>query len=485
MSKVYVFNDFGGPENQQLVDRPAPAGPGELAVKVRAATSTQSTTRSALALGTDLPLPPPWVRRSPASSPPSATAWKASRWAMRSSVRSPRIRAFAQDTIVRATEAVAKPEEISFADAATIPVAAATAYDATHQIELEAGQTLLIPRRRAAASGSWPPRSAGSTSSPSSASPRRPSAKSSSPPGPPSSPPGRAWPTVCARSPPRDWTHRRPGRRGCPAPGRRTGHQPSRIISAADPATATEIGGSALERTSEAMAKITGVIEYGLVDPHVTARYPSNKPARPSSQSRLATPPARPSSSPTAPDAGRPVAPVKQPCATGPLKGVRLASTAATRLDMGHQAAARLLLTGESHLHVPQDGAPDDEGLMRFLWRAASMTEQVRDATEGNSTAAVGSFRIGSGCTARQVSLEGVQAIGGDGDEHHAAWRDARPAPRGHPYRTGPDAHTDIASAEKATPMTTARAALMGIPVTALTTMSPGPRRPRRARRSW
>jgi hypothetical protein len=63
---------------------------------------------------------------------------------MRSSVRSPRIRAFAQDTIVRATEAVAKPEEISFADAATIPVAAATAYDATHQIELEAGQTLLI-----------------------------------------------------------------------------------------------------------------------------------------------------------------------------------------------------------------------------------------------------------------------------------------------------------------------------------------------------
>ena len=34
MSTVYVFTDFGGPETQQLLDRPAPQpGPGELAVE--------------------------------------------------------------------------------------------------------------------------------------------------------------------------------------------------------------------------------------------------------------------------------------------------------------------------------------------------------------------------------------------------------------------------------------------------------------------
>jgi len=50
----------------------------------------------------------------------------------------------AEHTVILASTAVAKPEEISFTDAATIPVAAATAYDATHQIELEPSQTLLL-----------------------------------------------------------------------------------------------------------------------------------------------------------------------------------------------------------------------------------------------------------------------------------------------------------------------------------------------------
>lgn len=47
----------------------------------------------------------------------------------------------------------------------------------------------------------------------------------------------------------------------------------TRIISAADPDTAAELGGLALARTDEAMAKITEVIQYGLVDPHVDAQF--------------------------------------------------------------------------------------------------------------------------------------------------------------------------------------------------------------------
>src|SRR5699024_2972210 len=56
----------------------------------------------------------------------------------------PRQGGLAEHTLLRASTTVIKPEEISFIDAATIPVAAATAYDATHQIELEPGQTLLL-----------------------------------------------------------------------------------------------------------------------------------------------------------------------------------------------------------------------------------------------------------------------------------------------------------------------------------------------------
>ena len=47
----------------------------------------------------------------------------------------------------------------------------------------------------------------------------------------------------------------------------------TRIISAADPDTAAELGGLALARTNEAMGKITEVIQYGLVDPHVDAQF--------------------------------------------------------------------------------------------------------------------------------------------------------------------------------------------------------------------
>lgn len=48
---------------------------------------------------------------------------------------------------------------------------------------------------------------------------------------------------------------------------------PSRVLTTADPDAARELGGAAVERTDEALEKITGVIQYGLVDPTVTARY--------------------------------------------------------------------------------------------------------------------------------------------------------------------------------------------------------------------
>jgi len=277
MSKVYVFNDFGGPENQQLVDRPAPPpGPGELAVKVRAAgvNPIDHKIRSG-ALGTDLPLPAPMGQEI--AGVVTTIGDGVEGFAVGDAILgpvAPGYGAFAQDTIVRATEAVAKPEEISFADAATIPVAAATAYDATHQIELEAGQTLLILGAgggvglMAAQIGRVHQFTVIGIASET----KRQIVEST---GATFVPSGKGVADRVREVAPEgldlivDLVGGDALRQVAAL-----ATSPSRIISAADPATATEIGGSALERTSEAMAKITGVIEYGLVDPHVTARYP-------------------------------------------------------------------------------------------------------------------------------------------------------------------------------------------------------------------
>src|SRR5699024_4743792 len=55
--------------------------------------------------------------------------------------------------------------------------------------------------------------------------------------------------------------------------------EPSRIVSAADADTATELGGAGRERTEGALEKITGVVQYGLVDPHVSMTFPLERAA--------------------------------------------------------------------------------------------------------------------------------------------------------------------------------------------------------------
>src|SRR5699024_1551199 len=54
---------------------------------------------------------------------------------------------------------------------------------------------------------------------------------------------------------------------------------PSRIVSAADADTATELGGAGRERAEGVLGKITGVVQYGLVDPHASATFPLEKAA--------------------------------------------------------------------------------------------------------------------------------------------------------------------------------------------------------------
>lgn len=282
MSTVFVFTAHGGPESQELTTRPVPVpGPGELGVKVHAAgvNPVDWKIRSG-ALGTDRELPAPMGQE--VSGVVTAVGAGVDGFAVGDAVLgrvAPGWGGYAHDTIIAAGDAVAKPEEISFRDAATIPVAGATAYDGTHQIELEPGQTLLILGAGGGVgtmaaqiggvhkfvvigvAGEGKQELVESTGATFVAS-------------------GAGVADRVREIAPEgvdlilDLVGGRPLRE---IAGLVT--DPARIISAADPDTASELGGAPLAATDEAMGKITDVIKYGLVDPHVTATYPLDRAA--------------------------------------------------------------------------------------------------------------------------------------------------------------------------------------------------------------
>jgi len=180
---------------------------------------------------------------------------------------------FADHTLLRAADAVVKPDEVSFADAATIPVAGTTAYDLTHQIELEAGQSLLIlgagggVGMMAAQIGKVHQFQVIGVASEA----KRGLVEST---GATFVASGDGFPEAVRRLAPDgvdlvvDLVGGQVLRQAAPL-----ATDPTRVLSAADP-TVTRLGGATRQRDPEALQKITGVIEYGLVDPHVTGSHP-------------------------------------------------------------------------------------------------------------------------------------------------------------------------------------------------------------------
>lgn len=277
MSKVYVFTNYGSPENQLLMDRPIPEpGPGELGVKVRAAAVNPEDWRRR-AGRPDLHEKLPTAMGLEVAGIVTALGSGVDAFSVGDAILAPVVPGwggFTEHTLVTAADAVLKPDEISFNAAATIPVAAAAAYDGTHQVELQAGQTMLIVGigggvgLLAAQIGRVHEFAVIGTGSES----KREIVES-----------------TCATFVP--YGDGLPARLREVAPdgvdlildlvggdalrevaGLAT--SPASIVSAADPATAAELGGGGLVRTVEAISKITSVMEYGLVDPHVTAVYP-------------------------------------------------------------------------------------------------------------------------------------------------------------------------------------------------------------------
>uniref|UniRef100_UPI000AB9C507 quinone oxidoreductase family protein n=1 Tax=Streptomyces acidiscabies TaxID=42234 RepID=UPI000AB9C507 len=149
MSKAYVFTRHGGPETQALIDldRPAP-GPGELLIAVRAAGVNPVDWKLRAGLrrpGDTGERVFPSVLGSEASGVVTALGEGVTGFAVGDEVFGTALTGgYAEETILPVAIAAHKPAALSFADAATLPVAAATAYDGVHQLALPAGATPLI-----------------------------------------------------------------------------------------------------------------------------------------------------------------------------------------------------------------------------------------------------------------------------------------------------------------------------------------------------
>lgn len=148
MPKAYVFTRFGGPETEALVerDRPVP-GPGQVLVAVRAAgvnpVDWKLRTGYRLPGAAELELPAVFgseVAGVVEEVGPDVSGFTVGDEVFGSSVAG----GYAEYALLPATVTAHKPAGVSFTDAATLPVAAATAYDGIRQLDLPSGATVVI-----------------------------------------------------------------------------------------------------------------------------------------------------------------------------------------------------------------------------------------------------------------------------------------------------------------------------------------------------
>jgi NADPH:quinone reductase-like Zn-dependent oxidoreductase len=149
MTQAYVFTEYGGPETQELRDVPTPTpGPSEIRIAVRAAgvNPVDWKIRSG-ALRDAMPLDLPTVLGREAAGVVEEVGQDVAAFAVGDEVFgnvAPGSGGYAEQTLLTAAVTARKPTGVSFTDAAVLPVAAATAYDALAQLALVPGRTLLI-----------------------------------------------------------------------------------------------------------------------------------------------------------------------------------------------------------------------------------------------------------------------------------------------------------------------------------------------------
>jgi NADPH2:quinone reductase len=147
--KVYGINEYGGPEVGEILDLPMPEpGPGELLVAVRAAGVNPVDWKIRAGYLKDyMPLDMPAVLGREVAGVVEEVGKDVDGFTAGDEIlgsTAPGSGGFAEHTLVTADTAAKKPPQVSFTDAAVLPVAATTAFDAINQLDLASGQTLLI-----------------------------------------------------------------------------------------------------------------------------------------------------------------------------------------------------------------------------------------------------------------------------------------------------------------------------------------------------
>ncbi|GAA5228654.1 NADP-dependent oxidoreductase [Paeniglutamicibacter antarcticus] len=276
MSTALVFNNYGGPDTQELIERSIPLpGPGEVVIEVKAAGVNPADWKIREGrLGRHWKLPAPLGHE--ASGVVIAVGDGVDDFAVGDEVLGLPAEVYggiAEHTVLCAENTVLKPEEISFADAAAIPVAGSTAYDVTHQIELDAGQSLLILGAgggvglMAAQIGKVHQFTVLGVADAS----KKEMVEST---GARFIESGDGVVERVLRIVPEgvdlvvDLVGGQPLRDIAAV-----AKDPKNVVSTADPATAEELGGAGVVRTTETLGKITEVVKYGLVSPYVRARF--------------------------------------------------------------------------------------------------------------------------------------------------------------------------------------------------------------------
>lgn len=149
MVKAFGFQSFGGPEVGESVevDTPSPL-PGELLIEVRAAgvNPVDWKVRSGLYPAPE-PVHFPLVLGFEASGVVREVGGDVEGFSVGDEVFgavAPGSGGYAEWTLLTAAASAKKPVQVSFTDAATLTIAAATGYDGVTQLGLTEGQTLLI-----------------------------------------------------------------------------------------------------------------------------------------------------------------------------------------------------------------------------------------------------------------------------------------------------------------------------------------------------
>ena len=149
MPRAYGFTEYGGPETQELMDVPKPTpGPTELLVAVKAAGVNPADWKVRAGLRRDVvPGDPPAVLGREVAGVVEAVGQDVEGFAAGDEVfgyTAPGSGGYAEFTLLTAAQAAKKPTQVSFSDAATLAVSAGTAYDGIRALALTEGQTLLI-----------------------------------------------------------------------------------------------------------------------------------------------------------------------------------------------------------------------------------------------------------------------------------------------------------------------------------------------------